>query len=158
QLPDRSIDSGGALDDSYVYDGNGNVAAISDGLSGNRGDRDMAYDQLDRLKSTTSPMYTGGALYTYDVLDNLVRVKAPGRDHTYVYDGTWRLTNVTNTSGGATVMGLGYDGQGNLANRSGQLFDFDYGNRLREVVGKERYVYDGHGRRVQATHPTLGTI
>lgn len=53
---------------------------------------------------------------------------------------------------------MGYDAQGNLANKSGQLFDFDYGNRLREAVDKERYVYDGHGRRVQAIHPTLGTI
>lgn len=158
QLPDRSIDSGDVLDDSYAYDGNGNVAAISDGLSGYRGDRDMTYDQLDRLTTTTSPMFTGGALYTYDVLDNLVRVKAPGRDHTYVYDGKWRLTNVTNTSGGATVVGMDYDAQGNLSNKSGQLFDFDRGNRLREAIGKERYVYDGHGRRVQATHPALGSI
>ena len=160
QLPDRSTDSGNVLvlDDSYDYDGNGNVAAISDGRPGNRGDRDMSYDQLDRLKTTTSPMFTGGASYTYDVLDNLIRVKAPGRDHTYVYDQNWHLTNVTKTSGGATVIGLDYDAQGNLSNKSGQLFDFDYGNRLREAVGKERYVYDGHGRRVQSIHPTLGTI
>lgn len=86
QLPDRSIDSGGVLDDSYAYDGNGNVAAISDGLSEHHGDRNMIYDQLDRLTEATSPMFAGGTLYTYDVLDNLVRVKAPGRDHTYVYD------------------------------------------------------------------------
>ena len=157
-LPDRSMDSGGVLDDSYAYDGNGNVAAISDGLSAHRGDRDMTYDYLDRLKSTTSPMFAGGTLYTYDVLDNLVRVKAPGRDHTYVYDQNWRLTNVTNTSGGDTVIGLDYDAQGNLANKSGQLFDFDRGNRLREATGKERYVYDGHGRRVQSVHATLGSI
>lgn len=164
-LPDRSTDSGGVLDDGYDYDGDGNVKAITDGLSGHCidsssacTDRDMTYDYLDRLKTTISPMFTGGASYTYDVLDNLVRVKAPGRDHTYVYDQYWHLTNVTNTSGGATVIGLDYDGQGNLKNKSGQLFDFDRGNRLREAIGKERYVYDGHGRRVQATHPTLGSI
>lgn len=158
QLPDRSVDSGGVLDDSYHYDGNGNVAAISDGLPEHRGDRNMSYDQVDRLKTTTSPMFAGGTLYTYDALDNLVRFKAPGRDHTYMYDQNWRLTNVTDTSGGETVIGLDYDAQGNLSNKSGQLFDFDYGNRLREVVGKERYLYDGHGRRVQAIHPTLGSI
>ncbi|MEP6906590.1 MAG: wall-associated protein [Pseudoxanthomonas sp.] len=158
QLPDRSIDSSGVLDDSYDYDGNGNVAAISDGLVGNRGDRDMTYDGLDRLVTTNSPMFTGGTLYTYDVLDNLVRVKAPGRDHTYVYDAKNLLSNVTVTGQGVTVVGLGYDAQGNLNNKNGQLFDFDRGNRLRVATGKERYVYDGHGRRVQAVHDTLGNI
>src|SRR5690606_7042147 len=98
------------------------------------------------------------ASYTYDVLDNLIRVKAPGRDHTYVYDQHWRLTNVTKTSGGETVIGLDYDAQGNLSNKSGELFDFDYGNRLRDAVGKEHYLYDGHGRRVQSIHPALGSI
>ena len=157
QLPERSQDSGGILDDSYDYDGNGNVIAISDGLSGNRSNRDMTYDHLDRLTGTTSPMFVGGTLYSYDALDNLVRVKAPGRDHTYLYDPNWRLTNVTNT-GGPAVIGLGYDAQGNLNNKNGQLFDFDYGNRLREATGREVYSYDGHGRRVRATHPTLGSI
>ena len=158
QLPDRSIDSGGVLDDSYVYDGNGNVAAISDGLSAHRGDRDMTYDGLNRLLTTTSPMFAGGTLYTYDVLDNLKRVKAPGRDHTYSYDAKWRLETVNNTSGGEAVIGLGYDERGNLANKNGQLFVFDTGNRLRTATGLETYLYDGHGRRVKATHPTLGSI
>ncbi|KAF1707785.1 RHS repeat domain-containing protein [Pseudoxanthomonas sacheonensis] len=40
---------------------------------------------------------------------------------------------------------------GNLANKNGQLYSFDYGNRLREVPGKETYRYDGLGRRVQTT-------
>ena len=159
QLPDTSTDAYGGtkvLSDSYDYDGNGNVAAITDGATGTgqRGNRTMTYDYLDRLKSTTSPMFAGGTSYSYDVLDNLVRVKAPGRDHTYVYDSKWRLTNVTNTTGGATVIGLSYDAQGNLGNKNGQLFDFDRGNRLREAVNKEHYVYDGHGRRVQAAHAT----
>jgi len=29
-------------------------------------------------------------------------------------------------------------------------YQFDYGNRLRQVPGKELYWYDGHGRRVQS--------
>ena len=60
QLPLRSTDAFGQstyyLDDSYDYDQNGNVLAISDGLSGARGDRDMTYDNLDRLTSVKSPM------------------------------------------------------------------------------------------------------
>jgi hypothetical protein len=154
-LPDHSKDAFGNtsyLDDGYDYDANGNVAGISDGLPGNRGNRDMTYDGLDRLATATSPMFNGTvATYTYDALDNLKTVKAPGRDHTYLYDSNWRLTNVTNTVGGATVIGLAYDVQGNLATKSGVAFGFDMGNRLRSVGGSptSSYIYDGQGRRVQ---------
>lgn len=160
-LPERSRDAYGTtsvLDDSYDYDTVGNVAAISDGLVGARGDRTMTYDGLDRLTSVLSPMF-GQANYGYDVLDNLRTVKiGTSRDHTYVYDGAWRLSNVTNTVGGATVAGLAYDAQGNLANKNGQLFRFDKGNRLREAANKESYRYDAHGRRVQSISDTLGEI
>lgn len=100
----------------------------------------------------------GTASYTYSILDNLSTVKVTAgsqvRDHTCVYDAQNRLTNVTNTVGGATVIGLGYDVRGNLANRSGQLYQFDFGNRLRSAPGSETYRYDAHGRRVAAHNGT----
>lgn len=164
-LPYRSLDTFGSaavLDDSYDFDGNGNVASITDGLPGARGTRTLVYDGLDRLTSAASVMFnptTGGpATFDYDVLDNLKRVKVGSRDHTYVYDTKQRLERVTNTTGGATVTTLAYDVQGNLANKNGTSYQFDFGNRLREVVGVESYGYDGQGRRVRATHPTQGTI
>lgn len=159
-LPDTSCDFAGSsctanavLNDGYDYDQHGNVQAISDGRTGQRGDRTMTYDAMDRLTKTVSPMF-GTANYSYDVLDNLRTVQVTTgpkvRSHTYVYDLNNRLTNVTNTSGGATVVNLGYDVQGNLANRNGVMYAFDQGNRLREVTGVEQYRYDGHGRRVLA--------
>ncbi len=161
QLPDRSLDDYGTskfLDDSYDYDQNGNVAAISDGLVGNRGNRTMTYDGLDRLGKVDSPMYgtdatNHAAWYSYDSLDNLTGIVIGGtkaRIQSYCYDASWRLTNVKSgdCSTGTTVIGLGYDVQGNLANKNGQAFEFDYGNRLRNVPGKEWYAYDGQGRRV----------
>lgn len=162
QLPDTSQDAYGGsvfLSDGYDYDANGNVAAISDGATGRnqRGNRTMAYDGLDRLTSAVSPMF-GTATYGYDALDNLTRVVAPGRDHYYCYDTYWQLTNVkTGSCSGSTVIGMSYDLQGNLQNKNGQTFAFDYGNRLREATGKETYRYDGHGRRTRATHSS-GTI
>lgn len=57
------------------------------------------------------------------------------------------MGNVKNPDG-STMVGLGYDVQGNLQNKSGQWYGFDYGNRLREVTGKEYYRYDAHGWRV----------
>src|SRR5690606_20886173 len=83
-LPDRSIDAHGItkfLDDGYDYDGNGNVAGISDGATGRnqRGNRTMTYDGLDRLTGVVSPMYgSTNATYAYDVLDNLTRVHIGG--------------------------------------------------------------------------------
>jgi len=159
-LPVNSCDYAGTsctasavLHDSYDYDQHGNVAAISDGRTGNRGDRDMTYDALDRLTQAVSPMF-GTANYAYTVLDNLQTVQVTGgpkaRNHTYVYDARNQLTNVTNTSGGATVIGLGYDPQGNVQNKNGVTYTFDQGNRLRQGAG-EQYRYDGHGRRVLST-------
>lgn len=158
-LPERSRDAYGSLavhDDTMDYDYNGNVAAITDGLPEGRGDREMTYDDLDRLTATLSPMF-GTASYTYDVLDNLKGVQVTGgtkaRSQTYVYDTTNRLRTTVNNVGGGTAESINYDAQGNVSNKSGTAYDFDFGNRLRSVAGtaNEQYAYDGHGRRVLAT-------
>jgi RHS repeat-associated protein len=163
-LPERSLDAYGGtavVDDSYDYDFNGNVAAISDGLPGARGNRTMGYDGLDRLSWVVSPMF-GTANYWYDAVDNLTHVAVGGpkaRDHYYCYDSNWRLTNIkTGSCSGASVTGLGYDVQGNLQNKNGRTFNFDYGNRLRTIADGatmvEAYRYDGHGRRILQWHPS----
>jgi hypothetical protein len=163
QLPVRSTDVGGgtALDLAYAFDKNSNVSSITDYVDG-RQTRTMTYDGLDRLLTTSSVMFGGDNLarYTYDTLDNIKTLKVGGnRDHTYSYGATNnQLLNVLNTAGGASVVGLAYDVRGNVINKNGQVFDFDYGNRLRAAVNKENYRYDGHGRRVRANSPTLGNI
>ncbi len=162
QLPDESQDTLGAtriLSDGYDYDAVGNVMAITDGATGRnqRGNRNLGYDALDRLVSASSPMF-GSASYSYDALDNLTRVTILGRDHHYCYDNAWRLTNVkVNGCGGATVVGLTYDAQGNLRAKNGQPFTFDFGNRLRAAAGSESYRYDADGRRTQ-TDSSFGRI
>lgn len=158
-LPERSRDAYGStayLDDTYYYDPNGNVAAITDAATGRnqRGNRDMTYDGLDRLTQAVSPMF-GTATYAYDALDNLTRATIGGatpRDYWYCYDGSNRLTNIkTSSCSGSTVIGLGYDVQGNLRNKNGATYTFDFGNRLRasDAGPGVSYVYDGLGRRVR---------
>jgi YD repeat-containing protein len=103
----------------------------------------MTYDALDRLTDTSSPMYgSTGTHYTYDALDNVTSITAPGRSGTwaqsYCYDTHQWLTNVKNNGDcdtGNTILGIGYDPQGNLANWNGVLYAFDYGNRLRSIAG-----------------------
>lgn len=154
------VDAGGVMNDIYSYDPNGNVSAIVDELPGagvySPRSRWMSYDGLDRLKDAGSGSFGGDNWYhfTYDTLDNMRSWKlSGGKDHaSYVYDASNRLTNIRN-SAGATTVGLGYDPQGNLSNKNGQAYTFDYGNRLRDVPGKEYYGYDAHGRRFQAWRP-----
>ncbi len=161
QLPSRSTDSGGVLDHEYGYDYNANGTAILDRVQGDHYSRWMAYDGLDRLTDAGSCSFGGDCWhrFTYDALDNMKSWKLPGlKDYAnYVYDASNRLTNIQN-SAGASMVGLSYDVQGNLANKNGQLYQFDFGNRLRETTGKEVYRYDGHGRRAQAEHAEQGSI
>lgn len=162
-LPDTSKDAYGTtafLSDGYDYDQNGNIAAVSDGATGRnqRGNRTMVYDGLDRLTSTTSPMF-GTATYTYDVLDNLTRAKVTGgnavRDHYYCYNAQQQLAflrtgpTCTGSTPSPSVLALEYDAQGNLKERDNVSYGFDFGNRLRSVANPtSAYAYDGHGRRV----------
>lgn len=158
QLPVRSLDTGGALDHEYSYDRNGNVLATLDHNDSTRS-RWMAYDNLNRLTDAGSVVFGGDHWhrFTYDVLDNLRSWKLTGvKDFgDYTYDASNRLTSVK-TTGGNTLHTLGYNVQGNLSNKDGTSYSFDFGNRLRNSTGPagyEGYRYDGHGRRVLAWTP-----
>jgi RHS repeat-associated protein len=161
QLPARSSETGGVIDHEYAYDENGNVASIVDHAQGSSYDRSMAYDGLDRLTLAGSASFGGDHWhrFTYDALDNIRSWKLAGvKDYAnYYYDtASNRLTNIQD-SNGASIVGLGYDVQGNLQNKNGEAYVFDYGNRLRSVTGKETYRYDGYGRRVQSSRTATGT-
>ncbi len=156
QLPLRSTDSAGALDHQYWYDANGNVTRIDDLVQGSNYGRQMEYDGLDRLTGALSAHFGGDAWhrFTYDALDNLKSWKLAGvKDYAeYVYDAKNQLTNIKNTSG-ASIVGIGYDLQGNVNNKNGANFGFDYGNRLRGS-DTEWYAYDAHGRRILSCNAT----
>ncbi|WP_189644710.1 RHS repeat-associated core domain-containing protein [Luteimonas gilva] len=164
QLPQVSTDTGGVLSHQYSYDYNGNVTQIEDLNRGSHYSRWMTYDGLNRLKSAGSCSFnttTCWFYYDYDTLDNLTRVQgADGSDRYYCYDARQQLTNIKSgpCTSGASVVGLGYDDRGNLNNKNGQAYAFDFGNRLRQVVGKEDYRYDAQGRRVLAWHPTDSSV
>ncbi|MDQ1118062.1 YD repeat-containing protein [Pseudoxanthomonas sp. SORGH_AS 997] len=165
QLPARSTD-GAVMDMGYSFDADGNVASTTDYVDG-RQTRSMTYDGLNRLATTSSVMFGGNnqAAFTYDALDNLQTFKVGDKvDYQYNYDSQQRLILASNAIGPS--VGVGYDAQGNVENRNGKHFDFDYGNRLRcnataagcagSVI--ERYRYDANGRRVLNDSPTLGKI
>jgi|GEM_PF-665899 len=161
QLPAR-VTNQGVFDFSFRYDENGNTTNIDDlnQLHGiYSGSRDMRYDALDRL-TYAHLHWLQIDEFSYDVLDN-IRAHMHFNGVTAVTKGYWydhrnQLTNIRDAGTGATIAGLAYDAQGNLENKNGQVYSFDFGNRLRSAAGKERYGYDGHGRRVSATGPLPG--
>lgn len=154
QLPSRSTD-GTVLDLGTTFDANGNVAGVTDYTGAARQTKSMVYDPLDRLTSTTSPMF-GTASYVYDGIDNLKQVTISGgtnaRTHYYCYGATTnRLDFVrtgSNCSSSPAAIALSYDVQGNLSVKNGTSYVFDYGNRLRTTAGLT-YRYDADGRRVR---------
>lgn len=152
QLPLRVLDAG-TIDLKIGYDANGNPIEILDGVRGETHGRWMAYDDLDRLTAAGSCSFGGDCWYrfAYDGVDNIKSWSLGGvGDRYFYYDARNQLINIRDADDGA-VVGLGYDAQGNQDNKNGQAYAFDYGNRLREVLGKEVYRYDALGRRVQST-------
>lgn len=147
---------------SYLYDGDGNVAAITDGLS-STGSVDMTYDALDRLSEADSSMFggtasnPGKALYGYDVFNNLTAASVGSlSSFNYGYNAQNQLANLTDPSNGTPLVTYTYDAQGNLANKSGQSYQFDLADRLESVPGLASYRYDAAGRRVQKTETQYG--
>jgi YD repeat-containing protein len=101
----------------------------------------------------------GKAQYGYDLFDNLVAAQlgnVSGFD--YVYNARNQLSALTNPSSGAVLTSYSYDAQGNLAGKNSQVYQFDQGNRLRNVPGVASYMYDATGRRVQKTEFGTGTL
>ncbi|MFA6985397.1 MAG: Ig-like domain-containing protein [Arenimonas sp.] len=165
QLPGRSRDLKGTaiiLDDTYVFDKNGNVDRITDATPAgpNNRSRDLGYDGLDRLIVADALYQWGQATYAYDALDNLRLADQGARKYRYNYDPTSnRLTSIKDPAA-ATQFTLGYDARGNTTSKDGvtsQAFVFDAANRLNEVTGQQVYRYDGQGRRVQTTDVGSGS-
>jgi YD repeat-containing protein len=156
-LPERRRDAYGGLpfhDESLDYDVNGNLAATSDGLPDARGDRVLRYDVLDRLAQVDSPLF-GTARYDHDPLGRPAGSEIGGtraRTHHFCRDARGLVTNIKTIDciGGPSVIGLAYDPVGNLVRMNAQEYAYDLGRRLRDVVGIERYEYDGFDRRVRA--------
>lgn len=162
-LVGHSVDSQNgtaAMDFTYNYDGDGNVAAITDGIS-SAGDVDMTYDLLDRLKEADSqrfgPPGSDAAIYKYDDFDNLTSAALGNQSSfNYAYNAKNQLAALTDPSTGNDEVEYQYDVQGNLASKNAQTYQFDMANRLEGASGLANYRYDAAGRRAQKVELTTG--
>jgi RHS repeat-associated protein len=130
---------------SYSY----TLGAVGNRLSVTElGGRKVAYtyDDLYRLTSETisnDPNEKNGAInYTHDAAGNRLKRAsslATVASANYTYDANDRLSEDS------------YDDNGNTVASAGKSFIYDFENRIKDVNGQIRIVYDGDGNQVSQT-------
>lgn len=149
QLPSRSTDAG-VMDYAFGYDSNANTIEILDHLRGPHYSRWLQWDLANRLTAAGSCSFGGDCWHrnTYDTIDNVRSWKLPGvKDYADYQYSTRNLPEQIRNSANATVVNQSFDLQGNLSAKNTQGYDFDFGNRMRSVAGKQWFRYDGFGHR-----------
>lgn len=131
---------------TYGYYPDGTVHTITDSKDP-AANQSFSYDGQGRLTGATGRY--GTLAYGYDKTGNRLSETQAGQSETYSYlAGTSKLQSVT----GQTVIGYGYDGNGNITAMGNISFTFDQNNRLIEAKEagsvKGRYAYNGLGQRV----------
>lgn len=124
----------------FSYDPTGNPDQVTDGLSRVS---DKNYDPLGRLSRSLQDMNGVAAetKYTYDALDNLIKVNDPKLlDTNYTYSGFNNLLLLSSPDTGNTT--YTYDSAGNLKTLK------DYRNKT------ATYAYDALNRLKSVTYPT----
>jgi YD repeat-containing protein len=124
--------SGSAEDVTTAYDGNGNVASVTNATV----QSSFTYDPAHRMTSRTDVINgrTFSQTYTYDALDSLTSVTYPlsGRTVFYDYDTQGRLTAVRTSVGGGTSQTLA---NGFTYRGDGALSGYAFGNGLTASTG-----------------------
>ncbi|MBW2107233.1 MAG: VCBS repeat-containing protein, partial [Deltaproteobacteria bacterium] len=176
---DHTIPTGSPIQDlSYTFDGVSNILAITDNrtlpsASPQDATQSFQYDDIYRLTRAEGPGY-GAIDFSYDKIGNMTFKSSPDApDPQHIDDPLVNLG--TMTSGGAagtsgrgvrlpgdppgphavtsTESGLsfGYDDNGNMTNHNGDVYAWDFKDRLIRTITADTtadYVYDFSGQRV----------
>ncbi|UCF32259.1 MAG: VCBS repeat-containing protein [Phycisphaerales bacterium] len=160
---------------SYDYDQEANIVGITDGRSLPSDDpRDQTatfgVDNLYRLSQAIGTGY-GTIQYDYDRLGNMALKTSPDINDPDVNLGAMSSGGsggtggrigrepsdppgphaLTLTDNGQEQRALDYDDNGNMTDNNGDLYIYDFADRLRKVIKDDadiRYLYDYTGRRV----------
>ena len=152
----------------YTYDPASRLTQVEDYNSGNRAEYDFAFDNMNRLTSTTTNYeFTSiGALtvqYGYDAASNRMSMTDPqGTQTSYAYDNLNRLTSLSNSWAGS--FGFSYDAlsrRTQLTRPNGVNTNYSYDNlsHLLSVLHQAgsttldgaTYTYDAAGNRLSKT-------
>lgn len=113
--------SGGSTynNNSYSYDGAGNLTAISDSVEPDY-NRTLGYDNINRLVTTNGSWGTGSI--TYSGGGNISNQKFGSTSLSYTYDGSNRLSSTKN---GSTIYYYAYDSYGNIVTGDNNKYEYD---------------------------------
>ncbi len=153
-----------AIDQTYSYDNQGNISALTDKQNSAFSLSSMTYDGLDRLTAITSRWGTNIAhvgSISYDKTGNITAYNVGKTNLTYTHTNN-RVDKIKN-SANTEVYHFSYDSRGNVTNNKLRTFSFNRANQLgcsalthqsTCATGTNRYIYDGFNRRVKTTDAT----
>lgn len=134
---------------TYGYDLTGNVSSISDGQN-SANNRVLSYDALNRLATAQGSWGSGG--FSYNHRDDITSQSLPGRNISYTYGPSGRLSSVT----GDVEAEFLYDSRGNVTRGRGAYGYDPRGNMIWSCVlpnsncanaPDHRFKYDAKGYR-----------
>ncbi|WP_223232766.1 hypothetical protein [Pseudomonas brenneri] len=133
------------LNNTYTYDGIGNLITINDTLDGNF-NRTLGYDNINRLTSAAG--FWGQGSIAYDGGGNLLKQTLGQSSLTYTYDTKNRLSTVS----GLRASSYGYDVYGNISSSQGNAYTYNDVPNLTCIncsnpAAKIEYSYDGLNHR-----------
>jgi RHS repeat-associated protein len=145
----QALQNGAALRTSYAYDGDKNILGLEVTLNGEALVQNR-YDYDGNGNRTQKATLGGDTRFTYDTLNQLVKVEYPALTEELFYD---RAGNRTRRLANGVEEQYTYDARNRLTEytRGGQTAHFNYdnaGNLLKD--DKSRYEYDGFNRTVKA--------
>lgn len=145
-----------ALDQTYGFDGVGNVTSVIDAVDSSY-NRSLAYDNIDRLRTANGPWGNGGI--TYDGVGNITNQTFGSATLNYSYNGT--TNRLSSVSGYKNYSSFGYDAYGNVTGNGINAFQYNDASNLTCVncsgSAPIQYAYDGKGMRVMATRAGVKT-
>lgn len=139
------------LNSSYIYDGSGNLATISDSTN-SAFNRSLGYDPINRLTRVAG--FWGEGSISYNGAGNILKQVLGQSTLTYEYDGQNRLSAVS----GLRSTTYGYDAYGNITSSQGTTYTYDNVPNLVCVncptANRIEYRYDALNHRSSVTTPS----
>lgn len=125
----------------YQYDGVGNITQIDRGPAGAIQTTVNTYDALNRLTNVDAPGTANDHAYTYDLVGNRLTWVRDGNTLAYVYNENNQLEEVLHdTNAGALFRAYTYDGNGSriekrdASNSLLESYSYDQKNRMLQMV------------------------
>ncbi|WP_434155778.1 hypothetical protein [Pseudomonas sp. JZ134] len=142
------------IDQVINYDENSNVVGVIDFANNGLRNKQLSYDQLNRLIMANSSGLDGIKNYTYDPLNNIRKISHANQERIFNYSLGNLLTSIS--INGNIEHTFSYDNKGNMSKKDGNNLPFNAAGQLTKYMGLESYKYDAFGNRAVKIDNTTG--